>query len=150
MLSSATRTRTNRLLKSAPIPTKTTKDKVPVSLKNYLIIAASSWPPFISVTLFIHQSKKWYCPYKQIFIFIRENVINTTYYCFKLSPLRNAMAIISGFPLFRTDKIPWYFHDFSKFFSKFPGIFFIIFKSMISKWFWKKYANFLSFIWTKN
>ena len=28
------------------------------------------------------------------------------------------------------------FHDFSRFFSKFPGIFFIIFWSMISKWFW--------------
>ena len=35
---------------------------------------------------------------------------------------------LTGFPLFRTDKIQWYFHDFSRFFSKFPGIFFIIFK----------------------
>ena len=36
--------------------------------------------------------------------------------------------LLSGFPLFRIDKIPWYFHDFSRFLSKFPGIFFIIFK----------------------
>ena len=34
----------------------------------------------------------------------------------------------TGFPLFRTDKIPWYFHDFSKFFSKFPGIFSLFLK----------------------
>ena len=33
-----------------------------------------------------------------------------------------------GFPLFRTDKIPWYLHDFSRFFSKFPGIFALFLK----------------------
>ena len=36
--------------------------------------------------------------------------------------------LVSGFPLFRTDKIPWYFHDFSRFFSKFPGIFSVFLK----------------------
>ena len=33
----------------------------------------------------------------------------------------------SGFPLFRTDKIPWYFHDFSRFFLVNFQVFFIIF-----------------------
>ena len=56
---------------------------------------------------------------------------------------------LSGFPLFQTDKIPWYFHDFSRFFSKFPGIFFIIFKVWFPSGFEYKYANLLSFIWTK-
>ena len=37
--------------------------------------------------------------------------------------------IFSGFPLFRTDKIPCYFHDFSRFFSKFPGIFSLFLKN---------------------
>ena len=55
----------------------------------------------------------------------------------------------SGFPLFQTDKIPWYFHDFSRFFSKFPGIF-----SLFLKYDFQVVlninANLLSFIWTKN
>ena len=57
---------------------------------------------------------------------------------------------IPGFPLFLTDKIPWYFHDFSRLFSKFPGIFFIFFKVWFPSGFEYKYANLLSFIWTKN
>ena len=64
--------------------------------------------------------------------------------------LPNALHIYTGFPLFRTDKIPWYFHDFSRFLSKFPGIFFIIFKVWFPCGFEYKYANLLSFIWTKN
>ena len=36
-----------------------------------------------------------------------------------------------GFLLFWTDKIPWLFHDFPSFFSKFPGIY-----KVISKLFW--------------
>ena len=56
----------------------------------------------------------------------------------------------TGFPLFWTDKIPWYFHDFSRFLSKFPGIFSIIFKVWVPSGFEYKYANLLSFIWTKN
>ena len=60
------------------------------------------------------------------------------------------MITLSGFPLFRTDKIPWYFHDFSRFFSKFSGIFFIIFKVWFPSRYEYKYANLLSFIWTKN
>ena len=39
------------------------------------------------------------------------------------------------------------FHDFS---SKFPGIFFIIFKVWLPSGFEHKYANLLSSIWTKN
>ena len=48
----------------------------------------------------------------------------------------------SGFPLFRTDKIPWYF----QFFSKFPGIF-----SLFLKYDFQVVLNInlLSFIWTK-
>ena len=46
------------------------------------------------------------------------------------------------------------FHDISMIFpgflSKFPGIFFIIFKVWFPSGFEYKYANFLSFIWTKN
>ena len=46
------------------------------------------------------------------------------------------------------------FHDISMifpgFFSKFPGIFFIIFKVRFPSGFEYKYANLLSFIWTKN
>ena len=57
---------------------------------------------------------------------------------------------LAGFPLFQTDIIPWYFHDFSRFFSKFPGIFFIIFKVWFPSGFEYKYANILSFISTKN
>ena len=63
------------------------------------------------------------------------------------------LNVDSGFPLFRTqsgtDKIP-YFHDFSRFFSKFPGIFFIIFKVWFPSGFEYKYANLFSFIETKN
>ena len=43
-------------------------------------------------------------------------------------PVHQIKLHYTGFPLFRADKIPWYFHDFSSFFSKFPGIIFIIFK----------------------
>ena len=53
--------------------------------------------------------------------------------------------IDAGFPLFWTEKIPWYFHDFSRFFSKFPGIFFIIFKVWFPSGFEYKYANFIEF-----
>ena len=56
----------------------------------------------------------------------------------------------SGFPLFRADKIPWYFHDFSRFFSKFPGIIFIIFKVWFLSGFEYEYVKLLSFIWIKN
>ena len=42
---------------------------------------------------------------------------------------------------------PWFFQVF---FSKFPGIFFIIFKVWFPSGFEYKYANLLSFIWTKN
>ena len=56
----------------------------------------------------------------------------------------------TGFPLFRADKIPWYFHDFSRFFSKFPGIIFIIFKVWFLSGFEYEYAKLLSFIWIKN
>ena len=42
---------------------------------------------------------------------------------------------------------PWFFQIF---FSKFPGMFFIIFKVWFLSGFEYKYANFLSFIWTKN
>ena len=43
-----------------------------------------------------------------------------------------------------------YFHDFSRFLSKFPGIFFIIIEVWFPSGFEYKYANLLSFIWTKN
>ena len=56
---------------------------------------------------------------------------------------------ITGFPLFWTHKIPWYFHDFSRVLNKFPGIFFIIFKVWFPSGFEYKYAHLLSFIWTK-
>ena len=39
---------------------------------------------------------------------------------------------------------------FPGFKSKFPGIFFIIFKVLFPSGFEYKYANLLSFIWTKN
>ena len=71
-------------------------------------------------------------------------VVNSTSHCRPFSPRpgcyktnmtkdTNCLKDLSssdstGFPLFWTDKIPLYFHDFSRFFSKFPGIFFIIFK----------------------
>ena len=41
---------------------------------------------------------------------------------------KRTQSLNSGFPLFWTDKIPWYFHDFSRFFSKFPGIFSLFLK----------------------
>ena len=37
-----------------------------------------------------------------------------------------AHTIYTGFPLFRTDKIPWYFHDFSRFLVNFQ-VFFSLF-----------------------
>ena len=33
---------------------------------------------------------------------------------------QECIPVGSGFPLFRTDKIPWYFHDFSRFHVIFP------------------------------
>ena len=41
----------------------------------------------------------------------------------------------SGFPHFRTDKIPWYFHDFSRFSKKFQVYFLNIF-NVTSNYFW--------------
>ena len=52
----------------------------------------------------------------------------------------------TGFPLFRTDKIPY----FQVFKVNFREIFFIIFKVWFPSGFEYKYANLLSFIWTKN
>ena len=50
---------------------------------------------------------------------VQNEVIN---YLFPKSG-RDLTGNSSGFPLFWTDKILWLFHDFSRFFSKFPGIF---------------------------
>ena len=54
--------------------------------------------------------------------------------------------IFTGFPLFRTDKIPWYFHDFPRVFSIFSLFFFKVSFPTDSGY---QYVNFLSFIWTK-
>ena len=57
----------------------------------------------------------------------------------------------TGFPLFQTDKIPWYFHEFSRFFKlNFQVFFSLLFKVWFPSGFEYKYANLLSFIWTKN
>ena len=55
---------------------------------------------------------------------------------------------ISGFPFFRTDKIPWFFQVFLS--EKISRYFFIIFKVSFPSGFEYKYANLLSSTWTKN